>query len=425
MTGPQTLRQGPHVLHHLHFGVPHFLVHFHELRGSEWLVFRGLVSLGGGVVLGVGIVVNGVGVVVIQVAMGGGGVVVALAADVVVAAEMEVLAVGVAEVGSVMGGVVVIVFEGEHFVHVHFVDGLWTGGAVVAGGGARRRDGSVGGAGRPRGVRLRRRSEVPVTVTVAVTASALERDPGNGLELGRHHVGPVAQKLPHDRALPRRRHGQNSGQPVLRPVAGAHQQVGLRGGHGGRLVGGGEELGRGGGAGGDASSRVVAVAALIGAAGQGGEHAAEGVVHGEEVDVVADDGPRLDGLAHRDGVDHVRVVLEERQGRRGDGHDQPVVGVAAAAAIIAALAARARVRVRVRVGHGGGWAGRCGPEHSERTREMANGEDMTPTAIGRDGRLMSISNIQFRPATRALEREKDDKHYYTTKLSTDFGWCMV
>ncbi len=52
-------------------------------------------------------------------------------------------------------------------------------------------------------------------------------------------------------------------------------------------------------------------------------------------------------------------------------------------------------------------------------------EYRTPTAIGRDGRLMSISNIQFRPATRALEREKDDKHYYTTKLSTDFGWCMV
>lgn len=73
MTGPQTLRQGPHVLHHFHFGIPHFLVHFHEFRGSEGLVFRGLVPIGGGVVFRVGVVVDGVVVVVV---VGGGGVVV-------------------------------------------------------------------------------------------------------------------------------------------------------------------------------------------------------------------------------------------------------------------------------------------------------------------------------------------------------------
>mmetsp|Transcript_1390 Transcript_1390/g.2782 ORF Transcript_1390/g.2782 Transcript_1390/m.2782 type:complete len:238 (-) Transcript_1390:491-1204(-) len=169
--------------------------------------------------------------------------------------------------------------------------------------------------------------------------AASEGNPRNGLKLRRHHVGPITQKLPHDRTLPRCRDRENAGQPLLRPVARANQQVGLRCRQGGRRVGGrggGEEFGGHGRAGGDAPSSVVAAAA---AAGQGGEHAAEGVVHGEKVDVVSDDGPRLDGLAHRYGVDHVGVVLEEHERGRGDGHDQPVVGVAAAAA---ALAARVR-----------------------------------------------------------------------------------
>mmetsp|Transcript_19389 Transcript_19389/g.40598 ORF Transcript_19389/g.40598 Transcript_19389/m.40598 type:complete len:327 (-) Transcript_19389:529-1509(-) len=272
-----------------------------------------------------------------------------------------------------------IVFEGEHFVHVHFVDGLrmvdvvlvvaigvvgvgvgigvagvaGVHGSVGMGMHSRGRDGRVGirdGMARLRGMLLlllllllllRREmlAQPAIDSLLSDGMAASEGNPRNGLKLRRHHVGPITQKLPHDRTLPRCRDRENAGQPLLRPVARANQQVGLRCRQGGRRVGGrggGEEFGGHGRAGGDAPSSVVAAAA---AAGQGGEHAAEGVVHGEKVDVVSDDGPRLDGLAHRYGVDHVGVVLEEHERGRGDGHDQPVVGVAAAAA---ALAARVR-----------------------------------------------------------------------------------
>ena len=217
----------------------------------------------------------------------------------------------------------IIIFKSKHFIHVHFIRGMLLLLMLIVMIMMTSGNGGIGGTTMSMSMSMRMRRSMMLRLRRIRSGSrgrgsrsGVEIDPSNALKLRRHDIDAVTQKLPHDGRLPRRGNGQDLGEPFLRSVAGLDDEVHV---HGSIVLANAVAI------------RIIcscssAVAQLLGQGGTGSamKQSRESIVHGLEIDMVSNHGPRLNGLGDGNGVDDVRRVLEDGVGGGGDGYREAV-----------------------------------------------------------------------------------------------------